>query len=97
MPKKELKTSVLLSILYIALCALAFTFHCIRQADMFSAMFIGILTMPWSICYALLKDFIIAGIFNYEIKYVTHYIVLFFSVLVNTLLIFFISNKFKNK
>jgi hypothetical protein len=92
MSTEQIKTPIILSVVYFSLCVLAFIFHLVTS-DMFSLMFVGILTLPWSICYALFKDIVIAGIFNYELEYMTHYSILILSVVVNTALIFFITNK----
>jgi len=58
--------------------------------DKFSAMFVGILTMPWSLGFALFKDIILAGLFQYEIGTFGKNIMLIVFALLNTGLIYFL-------
>jgi hypothetical protein len=88
----------ILSIMYVFSCIMAFSFHIARPAtDKFSAMFIGILTMPWSLLEALFHDLIIAPIFNYTFSSVVLNISLVVWVIVNTFLIFIICNKIRKQ
>ncbi|KQC09246.1 MAG: hypothetical protein APR62_02840 [Smithella sp. SDB] len=93
MLKRKLLTPSILSAIYVLLCILAFGFHIARhETDKFSAMFIGILTMPWSFVASLLISFI-EIITKYEFKYIGNNIILLICVIVNTVLIFFIAKK----
>jgi len=83
---------------YIILSIIAFAYHIIRHGyDKFSAIFIGMLTMPWSLLVALTHDLIIAGIFKYEIGYFGKNIILIICVIVNASLIFAVANRKKVK
>jgi hypothetical protein len=80
------------------LCIASFVFHWARAYDKFSAMFIGILTMPWSLGFALFKDLIIAGVFNYEIGFLGINIMLTAFTLINAdIIYFFIARIIDNK
>jgi hypothetical protein len=73
---------------------MAFSFYIARhETDKFSAMFIGILTMPWGLLEALFHDFILAPMFNYTFSPVVKNISLVVWVIINTVLIFFFAYK----
>lgn len=49
MLKRKLLIPSILSLIYVLLCIMAFAFHIARhETDKFSAMFIAVLTLPWS-------------------------------------------------
>jgi len=86
-----------LSIIYVFMCIWAFGFHIARHGtDKFSAMFIGILTLPWSFITSLLTSFI-ELITKYEFKYMENNIILIICAIVNTFLIFIITRIMINK
>ena len=93
---RKFKMSVILSIIYIVLCILAFAFH-LAKMDKFSAMFIGILTMPGSLIEALAYDIIINPIFNIEFNSYTWNVSLGIWVFINAVLIFFITTRLISK
>ena len=100
MMKKISTQTVIFTSTYILLCIFAFAYHIVRhEGDKFSAIFIAILTMPWLLFAALIKDAIIAMIFHYEFGFIGNNIILLACVIINAVLIFAISEKIniKNK
>lgn len=94
--KKRYNQAAVISVAYLLLCAAAFYYHILRhEYDKFSAIFIGILTLPWSLIAAFFKDLIIAGTFQYEFDYVGNAVILLICAVINTILIFIIFNKRK--
>lgn len=93
---KFLMFSIIVSVIYLVPCTLAFIFFITRhETDKFAAMFIALLTLPWSFCFVLFKDLIIAPFYNYEFNFITNTITLLISVFFNTFLIFFIPYKIR--
>ena len=98
MLKHRLSRPIILTFIYVLFCIFAFVFHIARhETDKFSALFIAMLTMPWSLCFALFKDFIIATIFDYSFNYMGKNIILSLFVIVNATIIFFIAQKTREK
>jgi hypothetical protein len=92
--KKPYYISLAASGVYSGLCVAAFAYHFARTAhDKFSAIFLVILTAPWTGLYAILKDSVIATVFHYEIGFVGNTIAMIVSALINTGLIFYFSTK----
>jgi hypothetical protein len=86
------------SFIYTVLCAVSFLYHISRHStDKFSAIFIGILTMPWSLLTALVKDLIIYQFLRYELNYIEKNIILIACIFLNNFLIFLYFNYSKNK
>lgn len=75
--------------MYILLCFFAFMYHVMRPAaDKFSAIFITLLTLPWSVLIVLFIDFIIYPVFHYELNSVVTNLLIFVSVVINALLLY---------
>lgn len=95
---KILNKTAILTGSYIILCVIAFSYHMVRhEYDKFSTIFIGLLTLPWSFIVALMKDIIIANVFHYELNFVGNNIILLVCAMVNTVLIYAVSNKKSKK
>ncbi len=90
--KRELLVPSILCILYVVSCVWAFSFMISRPGDKFSAMFIGILTMPWSFLIAFPLN-LIEVIFNFEFVHVDKKIILLICAIINTVLVFFLARK----
>jgi len=96
MIKRQYKIPIIISIIYIVLCVLAFAFNMAKR-EMFSAMFIVMLTLPWSFLTALTHDVILNPIFNIQFNTIIFDVSYVAWVIVNTFLIFFIYNRYKGK
>jgi len=84
----------IISGLYLIASIVAFIFHIGRhETDKFSAMFIAILTLPWSLLESLIHDIVISNIFHFEFNYIMKNITMSIWVIVNTIIIFFITKK----
>jgi hypothetical protein len=98
MLKNRFTLPIILSAMYVFSCTMAFMFHIVRhETDKFSAMFIAILTLPWSLLESLFHDFIIATIFHFEFSYLLKNITMAIWVIVNTILIFIITHKIRKQ
>ncbi len=98
MLKHRFSLPSILSIVYFFSCIMAFAFHITRhETDKFSAMFIAILTMPWSLLESLFHDLIIATILHFEFSHVLKNITMAIWVIVNTVLIFIVCNKMRKQ
>lgn len=94
MHKQKLYLPIILSSIYVLLSILAFSFHIVmHETDKYSAIFIGILTMPWSFFESLFHDLIISTILNYEFSYTLKNFTMSVWVILNATLIFFIVRK----
>ena len=90
------KVPIILSIIYASLCLSAFAFHIIER-EMFSAMFISILTLPWIILEGLTYSIIINPIFGIEFRSPVWDVSYVIWTIVNTILIYFICNRQREK
>ncbi|MBP1762716.1 MAG: hypothetical protein H6Q64_2258 [Firmicutes bacterium] len=98
MHKRKLLIPSILSLIYVLLCIMAFAFHIARhETDKFSAMFIAVLTLPWSFLESLFHDLVISTIFHFEFNYFMKNITISIWVILNAALIFFIVKKILNK
>ena len=93
MTKRQYKIPITLSIIYIVLCVLAFTFCIVKEY--FACMFIIMLTLPWSFLVSLTHDIILNPIFNIQFDTIIFDVSYVAWVIVNTFLIFFIYNRIK--
>lgn len=89
--KKISNKGLIISTTYFILFAISFAYNMIRQDyDKFSAIFISILTFPWS--HVIAFSFI-ASEAAYELSYTAKNIILFASALINVYLILVIFRK----
>ena len=94
MEKRSPKRAIVLVIIYLLLCLFSYLYHVNRNDfDKFSAIFIGILTVPWGLGFLLIMNLIIYPIFKFELTSFWINIVLLVSVSINTFLIYFITDK----
>jgi hypothetical protein len=94
MSKQKLIPPTIWSFVYLVLCIWAFGFHVMRhETDKFSAIFIGLLTMPWSFIESLIHDLIISPIFHFEFSYALKNITMSAWVILNTLVLYLILKK----
>lgn len=93
---RQYKVPIILSIIYASLCLLAFAFH-MNEREMFSALFISILTLPWIILEGLIYSIVINPIFGIEFRSLAWDISYAIWTVVNTILIYWIYNRSKKK
>ena len=93
--KKQQYIALSASGIFLILCATSFAFFWSRPQDQFSAMFIGALTMPWSLGFGLIKDLIIGGVFNYEVGFLGKNVMLLVGAFINSFLIYFFITRIK--
>ena len=79
---------------YVVISIAAFIYHIVRHSsDKFSAIFMAVLTLPWSFFVILIKDTVIAHTFNYEIGFHGKNILYALLVVINVKLINIFFNK----
>lgn len=94
---RKLLIPSVMSLIYVLLCIMAFAFHITRhETGKFSAMFIAVLTLPWSFV-AVIFTSIIEITTKYEFKYMGNNIILLICAIANTILIFKIIKKILSK
>jgi len=93
MLKQRLIVPIILTFIYVLACIVAF-FYLINNHEtdkLLLTMIIGILTMPWSLFFALFKDFILSPVFVFSS--IERTIILTLFAIVNAIIIFFIARK----